>query len=184
MKQEKIIFVSSNEGKIKYLNDYLHIPVEYLKLDLPEIQSLDLHKIAADKAKRAYNKVKKPVFVEDVSLAFDALNGFPGPLIKWLYKTLGNNGLCSLLDNYENKNIKAEVVFAFCDEGGVRVFSGKTEGQIAKKPKGEAGFGWDSIFVPKGHKKTWAEMNEDEKHTSSMRKKALEKMEKFFVSHK
>jgi inosine/xanthosine triphosphate pyrophosphatase family protein len=60
---EKIIFITSNQGKAKYLSDYFHMPVEHLKIDLPEIQSLNLYEIAADKAKRAYREVKKPVLV-------------------------------------------------------------------------------------------------------------------------
>jgi non-canonical purine NTP pyrophosphatase (RdgB/HAM1 family) len=117
-------------------------------------------------------------------LVFNALGGLPGPLIKWFYKVLGNDGLCKLLDNYENKNIIAEVAFAFCDEGGVKVFSGKMEGKISRKPKGSGGFGWDPIFIPKGCKKTWAEMTKKEKHDTSMRKIALWKMKEYFDSLK
>jgi len=177
---EKLTFITSNEAKAKYLSDYFHFPVHHLKLDLPEIQSLDLSEVVLDKAKRAYNEVKKPVLVEDTSLVFNALGELPGPLIKWFYETLGNDGLCKLLDAYENRSAVAEVAFAVCDESGVNVFSGMVEGEIAKEPKGESGFGWDPIFIPKGHKKTWAEMKGDEKHESSMRKIALEKMSEYF----
>jgi len=175
----ELYFITSNVGKAKYLSDYFDFPVEHKKLDLPEIQSLDLAEIVSDKAKRAYEIIKKPVLVEDVSLVFNALDKLPGPLIKWFYETLGNDGLCDLLDRYGDKRAKAAVSFALCINGEVKIFSGSCEGRISDKPRGEAGFGWDPIFIPDGFVKTWAEMSADEKHQTSMRRIALEKLKDF-----
>lgn len=171
-----ITFITGNAGKAKYLSDYFHLPIEHKKLDLTEIQSLDLFEVVEDKVRRAYEIVKAPVLVEDVSLTFLSMNSLPGPLIKWFYESLGNDGLSKLLNMYESRDALAEVIFAFCDEHGVKVFSGKMEGSIAHEPCGDAGFGWDPIFIPKGYSKTWAEMNDNEKHETSMRKIALEKL--------
>lgn len=175
---QKLMFITSNAGKAKYLSDYFHVPVDHLKLDLKEIQSLDLREVVEDKARRAYDIVKTPVLVEDVSLIFHALKALPGPLIKWFLETLGNKGLCKLLDKFDDRGASAKVEFAICDDTGVRTFSGSREGTIAETPRGEVGFGWDPIFIPKGYDKTWAEMDADEKHSTSMRKIALEKMSK------
>src|SRR3989338_6668928 len=155
----ELYFITSNVGKAKYLSDYFDFPVEHKKLDLPEIQSL--------------------YFAEDVSLVFNALDKLPGPLIKWFYETLGNDGLCDLLDRYGDKRAKAAVSFALCINGEVKIFSGSCEGGIGDKPRGEAGFGWDPIFIPDGFVKTWAEMSADEKHQTSMRRIALEKLKDF-----
>lgn len=176
---EKLTFITGNAAKAKYLADYFHLPVESTKLDLVEIQSLDLGQVVEDKARRAYEIVKSPVLVEDVSLAFNGLKGLPGPLIKWFLEALGNEGLCRLLDGYDNRIARAEVQFALCDENGVHTFSGAIDGCIAEGPRGEMGFGWDPIFIPNGYDKTWAEMTDDEKHTTSMRKIALEKLSEF-----
>mgnify|MGYP001597942491 CR=1 FL=1 len=180
-KTQKLIFITGNAGKAKYLSDYFHLPVDHVKLDLDEIQSLDLKKIVEDKAKRAYTIVNTPVLVEDVSLSFSALHGLPGPLIKWFYETLGNEGLAKILNPYPDRTATAEVCFALCDENGVHTFCSSKEGPISKEPRGEAGFGWDPIFTPNGYTKTWAEMVDDEKHETSMRKLALEKL-KYFLS--
>lgn len=177
----KLTFVTSNAGKAKYFSDYFHLPVEHLNLDLPEIQSLDLKEIIEDKAKRAYFIIKKPVIVEDVSLSFDALGGLPGPLIKWFFKTMGNEGLCRLVDNYKSRGAIAEVEFALCDRNGVKVFSGRRKGSIARHPRGEAGFGWDPIFIPQGYSETWGEMTSDEKHKTSVRRLALEKLKRYLT---
>ncbi|MDO8451804.1 MAG: non-canonical purine NTP pyrophosphatase [bacterium] len=176
---QKLTFITGNAAKAKYLSNYFHLPVEHMKLDLQEIQSLDLKEVVEDKARRAYEIVKSPVIVEDVSLVFTGMKKLPGPLIKWFLETLGNEGLCRLLDGSDDRSALAEVEYAICDESGVHTFRGAVEGMIAQSPKGETNFGWDPIFTPKGHSKTWAEMTDDEKHTMSMRKIALEKMSHF-----
>lgn len=178
---KKLTFITGNAGKAKYLSDYFCLPVDHVKLDLQEIQSLDLKTIVEDKAQRAFSIIKSPVLVEDVSLIFRSLKKLPGPLIKWFLETLGNEGICRLLDSYNDRSALAEVEFAFCDETGVHTFGASTEGIIADKPRGKMGFGWDSIFIPKGYDKTWAEMSDDEKHTTSMRKIALKKMSDFLI---
>lgn len=178
MKMKKLTFITGNAGKAKYLSDYFHSPVEHMKLDLQEIQSLDLKEVVEDKVKRAYEIIKSPVLVEDVSLIFGSMKKLPGPLIKWFLETLGNDGICNLLNQSEDRSAFAEVCFAICDENGVKTFNGSMEGSIALEPRGEKGFGWDPIFIPKGYDKTWAEMTDDEKHITSMRKIALEKMAK------
>lgn len=177
--EKKLTFITGNAGKAKYLSDYFHLPVDHVKLDLHEIQSLDLKEVVEDKARRAYEIVHSPVLVEDVSLTFTALKSLPGPLIKWFLETLENEGLCRLLDKFEDRSALAEVEFAICDDTGVHTFRGAMEGAISDSPRGEMGFGWDPIFIPKGHEKTWAEMSDDEKHETSMRKIALEKMSDF-----
>ena len=92
---------------------------------------------------------------------------------------MGNEGLCRMLDAYKTRKAIAEVAFALCDGKETHVFTGSRRGSISKKSKGAQGFGWDPIFIPEGHKKTWAEMTDDEKHKTSMRKIALGKMKKY-----
>ena len=178
----KLTFITGNAGKAKYLSDYFHLPVEHVKLDLHEIQSLSLKEIVEDKARRAYEIVKSPILVEDVSLIFKTLKSLPGPLIKWFLETLDNDGLCRLLDAYDDRDALAEVEFAICDGKNVYTFGAFMEGTISKIPRGEKGFGWDPIFIPNGYEKTWAEMSDDEKHATSMRKLALEKVSLFLKS--
>lgn len=179
----KLTFITANAGKAKYLSDYFHIPIAHIKLDLPEIQSMDLQEIVKDKAQRAFDIVKKPVLVEDVSLIFKSLNKLPGPFIKWFLDSLGNDGLCKLVDKLENREAYAEVKFALCDEYGVKIFSGTRKGTISDIPRGNAGFGWDSIFIPQGYHKTWAEMSDQEKHETSMRKIALKSVKKYLEQY-
>ena len=177
---ERLTFVTGNPNKAKYLSHVFDIPVEHTKLDLAEIQSLDLKEIVIDKAARAYAILKTPLLVEDISLTFVALNKLPGPLIKWFLESLGNEGLCRLLDGKNDRTALAEVEFAYCDEAGVQTFGGFSRGSIAPETRGQNGYGWDPIFIPEGSDTTWGEMEDADRFSDThLRRIALEKLKEF-----
>jgi len=179
MKIDSITFITGNAAKAEQLGRHLNYPVSHKRLDLPEIQSLNLREIVERKAKDAYEIIGSPVLVEDVSLTFHALGKLPGPFIKWFLGELGNGGLCKMLDGQKNRNATAEVWFGLYDGKELKIFNGKVEGKIAARPRGKTDFGWDPIFIPKGSRKTWAEMTPEEQKKTSMRRIALKKLEKF-----
>ncbi len=78
-----ITFITGNQSKADYLAKYLGFPVAHEKLDLDEIQSLDLREIVRHKVRQAYLRIGTPVLVEDVSLEFAGLNGLPGPFLSF-----------------------------------------------------------------------------------------------------
>jgi XTP/dITP diphosphohydrolase len=63
---------------------------------------------------------------------------------------------------------------------GARFFSGACEGRIAFAPSGSGGFGYDPLFVPVGHERSFAELGEDVKNRMSHRAKALDELRKYF----
>lgn len=73
----------------------------------------------------------------------------------------------------------AEICYCLYDGKEVVYFEGRTDGEIALTPKGNQGFGWDAIFIPNGHEKTWGEMNADEKDATSMRSGAIKKLREY-----
>ena len=174
-----ITFVTGNPDKLKWLQMFTDLPLDYQPLDLHEIQSLDVAKVVEHKAKDAYKIVKKPVLIEDTSLLFNALGKLPGPLIKWFLNELGNEGLCKLLDGFKDRSAEAIVLFGLYDGKTFKTFKGKTAGIITDKPRGGNGFGWDSIFIPVGYDVTWAEMSDKGIIKTSIRKRALKKLEKY-----
>ena len=176
---EKLTFITGNAAKAEQLGRHLQHPVDHLKLDLLEVQSLSLEEVVEHKAKEAFKQTGLPVLVEDTSLVFTALGRLPGPLIKWFLTELGNDGLCKTLDSYENREALARVVFGYYDGKTIQMFDGEIKGTIASEPRGESGFGWDSVFVPEGWSKTWGEMTIEEQAQTSMRKMALKKLELF-----
>jgi len=175
---KSLMFITGNLNKVKQTQKYCPIPLEHKKLDLIEIQSLDVKEVVEHKVKEAYKILKKPVLVEDTSLVFHAMGKLPGPLIKWFLEELGNDGLCKLIT--KNRSATATVMYGFYDGEKIKFFEGIFEGEIAKTPRGKNGFGWDSIFIHKGQKKTYAEMTEEEFDAYNKRRIALEKMKKEF----
>lgn len=176
---KKLTFITGNAEKAAQLSRHLDYEVAHKKLDVHEIQSLDLEEVATHKAQEAYKLMRSPVLVEDTALTFKALGSLPGPLIKWFLGSLGNDGMAKLLDGYDDRSVLAEVCFALCDENGVKIFKGDIEGTVASEPRGEKGFGWDPIFIPKGHEQTWGEMDVDQQKETSMRRIALKKLQEY-----
>lgn len=174
-----LTFITGNAAKAEQLGRHLDHPVAHQKLDLAEIQSLDLHEIIEHKTKEAYKQIGSVVLVEDTSLTFKALGRLPGPLIKWFLTELDNAGLCKLLDGYEDRSATAAVCFGLYDGKELKMFEGEAPGSIAPVPKGERGFGWDPVFIPEGHDRTWGEMEPEEQKETSMRRIALKKLEAY-----
>ncbi|OGZ57952.1 MAG: hypothetical protein A3F94_00140 [Candidatus Spechtbacteria bacterium RIFCSPLOWO2_12_FULL_38_22] len=175
----KITFITSHPQKAEQLGWHLDYQIDHKKLDLPEIQSLDLEEVVSHKAYEAFRQVGSPVLVEDMSLRFLALEGLPGPLFKWFLQELRVEGLCKLLDGYKDRTAVAEVSFALYDGKDLNLFGGSLDGKIASLPRGEAVFEMDSIFIPNGSQKTWAEMNKEEQIETSVRRIALKKLGDF-----
>lgn len=174
----KITFITGNKSKAEQLAFHLDMPVDHHKLDLVEIQSLDLEEVVRDKAQRAWEILKTPILVEDTSLTFPSLGKLPGPLVKWFLTELGNEGLARLVDNKDRTAI-AEVKFGLHDGNTCHIFTGTIRGTVAEAPVGEKGFGWDPIFIPEGSTKTWAEMTLEEQADTSMRRIALRDLQAF-----
>lgn len=176
---QSLTFITGNIAKAKLLSYYLNFPVTHQKIDLVEIQSLDLATIIEYKAKEAYKYVGSPVLVEDTSLRFFALGKLPGPLIKWFLEELETSGLCQLLDGYTDRSALAEVQFGLYDGKNFQTFANSIEGGISSVPLGANGFGWGPIFIPRGYEKTWGEMTLEEQQATSLRKTALEQLEHY-----
>ncbi len=175
-----ILLTTSNEHKVKAVQSVLGRPVQHIKLDLPEIQAIDVKEVIEQKAQVAYHLVGKPVLVEDTSLSLQAWNGLPGALIRWFLETVGNEGICRMLAGYEQLEATAKTCLGYFDGHDFVSFSGVVEGYIARSPRGNNGFGWDPIFIPKGWNKTFAEMTrEEEADFVSMRKAAVLKLKAF-----
>ncbi len=174
----KIYFATGNEGKIKEARAILGIEIEPLSLSVPEIQTLDPIICAEKKAEYAYSAAKKPLLVEDTSLIFESWNGLPGVFIDYFMKTLDVKGILKLMKYEKNRKAYAQTTYSFFDGKEKITVFGKIEGKISKTAKGANGFGWDSIFVPEGKTKTFAEMSDTEKNMISMRKIALMKLKR------
>lgn len=172
-----MIFVTGNKNKVREFEEILGIKIENKDIRLDEIQSVDVEDVIKHKAEQAYAILKEPLIVEDTGLYFDELNGLPGALIKFFLKKLTLQHICDLIK--ENRNATARTGIAYFDGKSIEVFIGETKGKIPEQPRGDDGFGWDPIFIPEGHDKTFGEMSSEEKHAYSMRRAAIGKLRGF-----
>ena len=154
------VFITGNQDKADYLSHVLGIELEHQKLSLDEIQSVDPATVAEHKARRAYDILKSPVLIEDSYLSFNALNGLPGPFIKFFYEaTDGLDMMCRMLDGFDDRSAYTGAVYCYFDGDKVRIFNGRLDGSISHKPRGANGYGWDKIFKPVGYDHTIAELS-------------------------
>lgn len=180
----KFYFVTSNKNKLREAQRILGRSLEAVDLAIPEVQAVNGIDVIQDKAKYAYRKVREPVLVEDTGLYVNAWNGFPGALVKWLLLHVGRDEMCEMLGNKADRSAYAQTIVCLYDGKNYRNFLGRIDGSIALKPRGKNNFGWDSIFVPKGHKRTFAEMSETEKDTISHRGQAFRKLKVYLNRNK
>jgi len=175
---EPLYFVTSNEGKMKEAEMILDIPIKLFKADLEEIQSLDLEEIVREKAKRAFELVGKPLFVDDVGVYIEAWNGFPGPFVKYLVEAVGTGGIARMVKDETNRKAIVRAAIGFHDGEKITTFIGEVKGTLAERPRGDRGWGWDPMFIPVGSEKTYAELTPEEKNSVSHRRIVLENFKK------
>ncbi len=171
---DDLVFVTSNDGKLREAEAVLGRSLDHHALDLPEIQSLDLEEVVRGKAASAWEELGRPVLVEDTGLELAGLGGFPGPLVRWLLTSVGPEGICRIAHCFSNPRATARCLICATD-GTAEVFGeGVVDGLIAEAPRGPGGFGWDSAFIPSGSDgRTYGEMSEEEKNLISHRRKAF-----------
>jgi inosine triphosphate pyrophosphatase len=182
---KSIKFITSNANKLIEFQQIMGTEsfIESLSLpDLPELQG-EPDEITRKKCEIAASLVKDstPVIVDDTCLCFNAMQGLPGPYIKWFLEKIGREGLNQMLAGFSDKSAYAMCTFGFCDplknDGKVFLFEGRTEGTIV--PARGDKFGWDPIFQPEGYDQTYAEMSNELKNEISHRRKAADKLKKF-----
>lgn len=189
MKIDKLVVASHNAGKINEIKSLL-APFKI------EVQSAaDLHlsdveetgKTFEENAKLKANTISLkcglPCLADDSGLCVDALGGRPGVYsARYAPNRDFNEGMKMLLKEISDsgsKNRKAHfscfLALAYPNKK-TKIFEGRVNGTIAEKPHGKGGFGYDSIFIPEGYDKTFAELGDDIKNKISHRSRALEKL--------
>ena len=171
-----------NEARL-ILSDY-DISVGMLRVEKSELQHDSLKEIAQISALEIFQKYGLPILLEDSGLFIKVLNGFPGPYAAYVYKTIGNNGILTLIKNKKNRTATFKTSIVYCNgENDLHHFEGEVTGKITNKnlrDQHSLGFGFDPIFQPKGNSKVFAEMSIIEKNLYSHRSKAMNKFAIWF----
>jgi len=168
------VFVTSNPNKWQEAQRILGYAIERVELELEEVQAETVAEVALVKARAAYARLGRPVIVEDAGVELLGLGGFPGPYIKYWEKLGGLASICRAADGLGDRRVRAVCALGICSDAGSEVVEGAVDGLLSLRPRGQAGFGWDAIFVPQGEGRTFGEMSAAEKDARSHRRKAWE----------
>lgn len=164
--------------------------IELLSLDqvgiyeeIPENEAT-IHENAISKARYVTDNYKLNCFADDSGLEVDVLNDEPG-VFSARYAGPEKNDqantelLLQKLHGQNKRSARFRTVIALIIDGKLNTFEGIINGDIASKPTGDNGFGYDPVFIPRGEMRSFAEMETTEKNQMSHRAKAFSKMTNF-----
>ncbi|WP_303310369.1 non-canonical purine NTP diphosphatase [Hymenobacter sp. BT730] len=187
----RLCFASNNAHKLDEIRPLLPAGIELLSLadigceeELPETQET-LEGNARQKAEHVWEHYGVACFADDTGLEVEALNGAPGVYSARYAGPQRNPAdnvalLLQELQGQTNRRAQFRTVVALVLPDGRRpIFEGAVEGQITEELHGEGGFGYDPVFRPEQHTRTFAEMPLAEKNTMSHRARAVEKLVTF-----
>jgi XTP/dITP diphosphohydrolase len=164
---DEIIFITRNKGKFEeaqgvFLNTGIKLAQNELKT--PEIQSDDAEEIARYSAEFAGEKLKRPLFVLDRSFHIRALNGFPGPYVKFVNNCLTVDQILAMLkDSPDRKAFWVSAVGCYIPGRGIKTMVGKIYGVISNSVGNHSGYMVDRIFIPEGKTDPLCELNRKER---------------------
>ncbi len=189
-----LVFATNNNHKLEEISAILgsKFSIESLKQnniydDIPETGNT-LQENALQKAKFVHERLNKNCFADDTGLEVFALNNEPGVKSARyagepsdMHKNI--NLLLKNMEQISNRNAQFRTVIALIFNGETFFFEGHIEGHITDKQYGSNGFGYDSIFVPKGYNCTFAELSADIKNSISHRAIATQKLVNFLLTN-
>ena len=170
--------VTSNAGKVHELAAVLEPlghAVTQREFGYPEVQAPTLEAVVEFGLEwLAQNHPGEALLIDDAGLFVDALGGFPGVYSRHAWDTIGPAGVLALLGNGEERSAEFRCVLGLLlPDGGHQLFHGSCRGRVTRAPRGDGGFGYDPIFIPKGDERTFAELPLAEKNGISHRGRAL-----------
>lgn len=183
----KLCFATNNVHKLEEIQDLLGRAFTLATLkeigcneDIPETRDT-IAENSFQKAEYVWDNYQIDCFADDTGLEVIALNGEPGVLSARYAGPQRDandnmNLLLKKLSAHSNHQARFKTVITLVREGVYHQFEGIVEGAIILEKRGTQGFGYDSIFVPVGHEKTFAEMSLAEKGTLSHRSIAFGKL--------
>ncbi|MPZ40319.1 MAG: RdgB/HAM1 family non-canonical purine NTP pyrophosphatase [Rhizobiales bacterium] len=177
----RIVVATHNPGKLREMRELLApygidaASADELGLSEPAETGASFRDNARIKASAAANAAGLPAIADDSGLAVDALGGAPGiHSARWAGD---DKNFARAMETIESKLRdhgadrpalrKAQFVSALCvawPDGHMEEFEGTVDGTLVWPPRGTAGFGYDPMFLPDGHARTFGEMTGDEKH--------------------
>ena len=188
----KLVFATNNAHKLSEIRHILGDKLEVVSLaeidchdDIPETADT-LEGNALLKARYVHERYALPCFADDTGLEVEALGGGPGVhTARYAYPDrqdpeANTRKLLAELAGKDNRHARFRTAIAYIDEAGEEhLFEGIIRGAITEEKRGNSGFGYDPIFQPEGHDRTFAELGDDIKNHISHRALACQKLAAF-----
>jgi XTP/dITP diphosphohydrolase len=194
----RLVIATHNPGKLAEMRELLApygieaISAGELRLAEPEETGMTFRDNARIKAEAAAKASGFPAFADDSGLAVDALGGAPGiQSARWAGP---DKNFALAMESIEQKlrergaaapmQRRAYFVSALCvawPDGHVEEFEARVDGTLVWPPRGDKGFGYDPMFLPDEHTRTFGEMDSIEKHGLPPRGKGLSHRARAFV---
>jgi XTP/dITP diphosphohydrolase len=177
----RLVIATHNPGTLVEMRELLSpygieaVSAGELGLDEPDETGTTFRDNARIKARAAATATGLPAFADDSGLAVDALDGAPGIYsARWAGPDKNFAGAMAMIENKLKERGAttpdrrgAHFVSALCvawPDGHVEDFEARVDGILVWPPRGDKGFGYDPMFLPDGHDRTFGEMPSDEKH--------------------
>ena len=189
-KINSIVIASQNPGKIKEmlpfikkLNTKIYFAKDF-KLKEPKEDGSNFVENALKKSRYVNNKTKKVSIADDSGLVIPSLQGKPGIFsARWAGEKKDFNKAMKKVNNllYKKKTnaYYISVLAITWNKKKEEIFIGKIFGSLTWPPRGNLGFGYDPIFIPKGYSKTFGELSNKIKSNISHRVIAFKKLLNF-----
>lgn len=177
----KLVIATHNPGKLAEMKELLApygieaVSAGELGLAEPDETGDDFRSNAAIKAIAAAEATKLPSFADDSGIVVDALDGAPGIYsARWAGPNKDFNAAMAQIERLLQERgattpakRTAHFVSALCvawPDDHLEEVEARVDGTLAWPPRGTAGFGYDPMFLPDGHGRTFGEMTSIEKH--------------------
>jgi XTP/dITP diphosphohydrolase len=194
----RLVIATHNPGKLKEMRELLMpygieaVSAGELGLAEPAESGTSFKENARIKASAAATAAGLPAFADDSGLTVDALDGDPGIYsARWAGPEKDFRHAMQTVEDklrergaQERSQRNAHFVSALClawPDGHVEEFEGTVDGTLVWPPRGERGFGYDPMFLPSGHTRTFGEMTNVEKHGLPPRGKGLSHRARAFL---
>jgi XTP/dITP diphosphohydrolase len=192
------VIATHNPGKLAEMRELLApygidvLSAGELSLQEPDETGMTFRDNARIKADAAAKATGLPAFADDSGLAVDALDGAPGIYsARWAGPDKNFFGAMETIEDKLRERganapeqRKAHFVSALCvawPDGHVEEVEARVDGVLVWPPRGDKGFGYDPMFLPDGHDRTFGEMSSDEKHGLPPRGKGLSHRARAFL---
>lgn len=191
--KQTIVFATNNQHKLEEVSQILGEKVTICSLkdigcevDIPETADT-LEGNALLKARYIHENYGMSTFADDTGLEIEALNNQPG-VYSARYAGENKDSQANMLkvlkdlQGTDNRKARFRTVIALILNDTEYLFEGVVKGRIIEEKRGEAGFGYDPIFIPDGYDQTFAELGNDIKNKISHRAQAVNKLSDFLKS--